>query len=298
MAKQTKKLEWTAIERRVAQAAQDAEDLIVRLNVRATPVDPVAIAHTEGKLLRLCPGNYKNAFDGRLEYLRERQRFLCYYNTKYDHANGGEHAPRTRFSLSHELGHFFIESHHEYLRSGGRCHSSKSEFLIATPVERQADAFAARLLMPDRLICPLVNQEELSVGMIADLARTFRTSFVATAMRTVECTHFYCAVAAIRDGGVAWMRRSAPLVERGVYPGELGPVQSAGARAAWNAFQDGASVIAERPGWARDWFRIYDDDLRARLPVIEQYLPARILKTLLVVITVPEDELLQDDEAD
>ena len=288
-------LDRAAFVQRITVAGQEAEFLIKRLGISKTPVDPIQIAATEGRLLRLCPGNYKNAFDGRLEYLPELRCFLCYYNTKYDCPSDDGHAPRTRFSLGHELAHYFIESHHEYLRAGGRTHPSKSEFLISTPVEQQADAFAAHLLMPDRLFKPLVNQGELSIDIIADLARTFRTSFVSTARRAIECTHFFCAVAAIRDGAIAWIWRGDPLVEKGIYPGPNGPVRSLAGQQAWHAYCSQSNAIPSSTGWARDWFRIYDDDLKRRLPVIESYLPARVMDTLIVLLTVPEDELWDDD---
>lgn len=284
------------IEHRLGIARQDAELLIRRLGINSAPIDPVAIAETERRHLRLCSGNYGNACDGRLEYHPAKRRFVCFFNTKYDRGDGQGHAPRTRFSLAHELGHYFIEDHHEYLRSGGKSHASRSEFVASTPVERQADCFAAQLLMPDQLVKPLVNQDELSVESIALVARTFQTSFVSSALRAVECSHFYGAVAAIRDGKVIWVKPSAPLIERGVYPGERGPIRSKNAQQAWGEFELRTASITGRAGWARDWFRIYNDDLRARLPVTESYLPAPVMDTMLVVLTIPEDELWDDDE--
>lgn len=283
------------MERRLDAARQAAESLIERLDIRKPPVDPLAIAASERRILRLCPGDYKMAFDGRLEYHPSKGRFICFYNTKYDRAEDAGHAPRTRFSLAHELGHFFIESHHEYLRSGGKSHASRSEFVTSTPVEQQADCFAAHLLMPDRLVRPIVNQDELSVELIAHVAATFQTSFMSAALRSVECSHFYGAVVAIREGQIAWMRRSEPLIENGVYPGDLGAVRSSSARDAWEMFKSGGNALSDRTGWARDWFRIYDDDLRARLPVTEAYLHVRVMNTMIVVVSVPEDELLADD---
>ncbi|MBX3323919.1 MAG: ImmA/IrrE family metallo-endopeptidase [Phycisphaeraceae bacterium] len=291
-----KKPEQTAFERRLDIARGDAESLIERLDIRKTPIDPIAIAATERRILRLCPGDYKASFDGRLEYHPSKDRFLCFYNTKYDRPGEQRHAPRTRFSLAHELGHFFIEAHHEYLRSGGKSHPSRSEFVASTPVERQADCFAAHLLMPDRLVKPLVNQEELSVELIDLVASTFQTSFVSAALRAVECSHFFGAVAAVRNGKVIWVKPSAPLIERGVYPGERGPLRSKSAQQAWGEFEAGAASVTDRGGWARDWFRIYNDDLRARLPVTESYLPVRVMDTLVVMLSVPEDELWDDDE--
>jgi len=289
--------ERVALEHRLEVARREAELLIERLAIRRAPVDPIDIAHTERRQLRLCAGNYKNAFDGRLEFHSSKQRFLCFYNTKYDRPSEGKHAPRTRFSLAHELGHFFIEEHHEYLRSGGKSHPSRSEFVRSSPVEQQADCFAAHLLMPDRLVRPVVNQEEISIDLIRQVADSFETSFVSASLRVVECSDFYGGIAAIRGGELAWVRLSVSLIRRGVYPGERGPLRSENARSMWQEFLVTASVPTdERAGWARDWFRVYDDELKGRLPVTEAYLAAPVMDTLLVVLSVPEDEIWVDED--
>lgn len=284
------------IEHRLGIARQDAEFLIRRLGITSAPIDPVSIAHTERTHLRLCNGDYGNAFDGRLEYHSAKRRFVCFFNTKYDRDDGRDHAPRTRFSLAHELGHYFIEDHHEYLRSGGKSHASRSEFVAASPVEQQADCFAAHLLMPDPLVKPIVNQEELSVGLISEVADTFRVSFVSAALRAAETSHFCGAVVALKDGAVTWCRVSKALIDARVYPGQRGSVRSPGGRAAWEQFERGEPVIAPRSGWARDWFRLYDGDRGRSLPVDESYLPVRVMNTLIAIVSIPEDELFDDTD--
>lgn len=284
------------IEHRLGIARQDAELLIRRLGINSAPIDPVAIANTERKRLRLCSGNYGHACDGQLEYHPDKRRFVCFFNTKYDRREEQGHAPRTRFSLAHELGHYFIEGHHEYLRSGGKSHASRSEFVSATPIEQQADCFAAHLLMPDPLVKPIVNQEELSVELISEVANTFRTSFVSAALRSAEVSDFCGAVVALKEGAVAWCRVSKALIDAQIYPGERGPARSQGARIAWEQFERGEHVIAPQCGWARDWFCLYDDERDRTLPVDESYLPVRVMNTLIAVISVPEDELYDDSD--
>ncbi len=88
-----------------------------------------------------------------MEYHRSRNRFLLLYNTKYDaYLLPGQHHPRTRFSIAHELGHYFLEPHRAYLRRTGKSHPSKGEFLSDRTIEMEADAFAAGLLMPSALL--------------------------------------------------------------------------------------------------------------------------------------------------
>lgn len=296
MKKNLTNLDRAKFEHRLGIARQDAEFLIRRLGISSIPIDPVEIARTERKHLRLCGGNYGNAFDGRLEYHPSKQRFVCFYNTKYDRDDGRGHAPRTRFSLAHELGHYFIEDHHEYLRSGGKSHASRSEFVTSTPIEQQADCFAAHLLMPDPLVKPLVNQDELSVELISEVANAFNTSFVCAALRAAEVTHFCGAVVALRKNAIQWFRPSDALIEAGIYPGDRGSIRSAAAQAAWVQFLNNEPLEKSRSGWARDWFRIYDDDRFRSLPVDEFYLPVRSMETLIVVLSVPEDELFEYED--
>ncbi len=44
------------------------------------------------------------------------------------------------------------------------------------------------------------------------------------------------------------------------------------------------------------WLRTYDKDHLEGLPVTEHYLPVPVMDTLVVLLTVPEDELVPDDE--
>jgi hypothetical protein len=43
-----------------------------------------------------------------------------------------------------------------------------------------------------------------------------------------------------------------------------------------------------------DWFQTFRSDDQKFLPVFEHYLPVPVTNTLLVILTVPEDELFPD----
>ena len=203
-------------------AAEQAEALLERLGMTSAPINPVQVAASEEPLLILKSGDYRDRFDGRLEYHTRRNRFILFYNTKYNGlAEAGLH-PRTRFSIAHELGHYFLDEHHDYLVHGGGSHGSKSEFFSHVLTEREADAFAAALLMPKRLMRPMVNSGELTLRRIDELARHFHTSNVSTAIEAVKLSHFPCALVGIRDGLIAWTFLSQSLREAGCYPRERG----------------------------------------------------------------------------
>ena len=75
--------------------------------------------------------------------LRPERRFVIYYQEGYAHVAD----VRVRFSLAHELGHFYIESHRERL-CAGEAHDSEQGLISDKKREREADAFAASLLIP------------------------------------------------------------------------------------------------------------------------------------------------------
>ena len=161
-------------------------------------------------------------------------------------------------------------------------------------MEQEADTFAANLLLPQRLFRPLVNEAELTLDRIEELADWFETSRVSTAIRAVVYSDFYCAVAGIRNGVVAWTFLSQPLVRAGFYPGPKGVLTSPYAKSRWPSFLGGDTSRAQNAGWAGEWFRVYEGTL-GRKPVTEEYLPVQIMNTLLVFLNIPEDEIYQDD---
>lgn len=276
------------------RATEQAESLIQSLGCAAPPVDPLAVAASETPILIARGDDFRDRFDGQLEYHASKRRFLLLFNTKYD--RGEEHHPRTRFSIAHELGHYFIAPHHAYLRGGGKPHPSHDEFASAVDMEREADAFAAGLLMPSHLLGPRVNEIDLSLARIRELAEEFHTSLVSTAIRGAQVSHFPTAVAGIRDGNVMWQFQAECLVEAGCYPGERGPLRSSDARRAWAEFQSGTAARSRGTSYIKEWFRTYEKTEFDHRPVIEEYLPVPSMQTLVVVLSIPEDELYDDDD--
>jgi hypothetical protein len=100
-----------------------------------------------------------------------------------------------RFTVAHELGHYFLPGHPEKLFPGGDgIHESKSGFISDDPTERQADCFAGALLMPERLFHRAVNRAGSGFAAIEKLARECKTSITATAIRYSHFTEEACAI--------------------------------------------------------------------------------------------------------
>ena len=217
------KIQYQARANREKEAGNLAKEILEVNDMLQAPVDPLAFVKLEAPRLRVRSGNFGSQCDGQLEYHRDSDTFLLFYNNKYDCGLAdGQHHPRTRFSIAHELGHFYIEHHRFALMKGVQPHSSKNEFSSEVIIEREADSFAAGLLMPTPIFRPMVNQGELSIDRIREISVHFRTSWVSTAIRSVQHSDFPCEVVGIRDGSIVWRFRPEgnrdPLIEGGCYP--------------------------------------------------------------------------------
>lgn len=132
------------------------------------PVDPVAIANDAGIHVRSSKfgGTYKESVLG---YIEKRDGQVCIV------VNQDNPPTRRRFTCAHELAHFYL--HHD---------GDELEFLdlrstIRTPLEREADIFAAELLMPERVLRD--EHASLLFPTIEELARRFGVSRQAMQIR-------------------------------------------------------------------------------------------------------------------
>jgi len=100
-----------------------------------------------------------------------------------------------RFTVAHELGHFFLPGHPQLLfPKGDGIHQSNSGFISQEREERQADQFAAALLMPERLFTKAIDKAGTGFPAIQSLASLCKTSITATAIRFAKYTDEQVAV--------------------------------------------------------------------------------------------------------
>jgi hypothetical protein len=72
----------------------------------------------------------------------------------------------------------------------------------------------------------------------------------------------------------------------------------AGALAKWQAFASGCQLDNEGQAVARAWCQTYDNDRADGAPVSEHYFGVPPTQTLLILLTIPEEELYPDDDDD
>jgi len=288
--------EWETAQEQQRLASVMAEDILQVSGYNAAPIEPLSLIKRQGPALRCAGSDFGSRFDGQLEYHPSKKRFLLFYNNKYDvDCEPGTHHPRTRFSIAHELGHYFLDHHRQLLLQGKKPHKSTSEFRSDVQIEREADAFAAALLMPSQLLRPAINDAQLSIPRIMEVAGKFNTSLVSTAIRSVQHTHFPCGIFGIRNDGVAWSFVSLPLTLSRVYPRGRKASLSATAQEQWKKFKMGQARPGEREVRAKEWFTIYPEEF-ADIWATEEYLPAPVLDTLLVLVRIEESELIPESE--
>ena len=122
-------------------------------------------------------------------------------------------AGRKNFTVAHELGHFVLPGH-EF--SGAVCGPSDiGNWGDATQeLEREADEFAAELLLPSGYAGPRFKSESPSLGIIQTVADESNASLSATAWRYCDLVSERCAVVWSKKGKVSWYK---PSPEFGFY---------------------------------------------------------------------------------
>ena len=180
------------------------------------PVDPFFIAREEE--IDLLPGTYDNCFDGRIEYRRGPAGLGHFYLFHAETEPPFRPEGRVRFSVAHELGHFYLPGHRERLLNG-ESHGSQSDFVSKKQREREADRFAARLLMPQDLFeeqvrtrddfCTLLDLQQLA-------GKVFNTSLTSTILRYVDLNFEPCCVVVAENGVISWSRASEDMRDQGL----------------------------------------------------------------------------------
>jgi hypothetical protein len=185
-----------------------AKQHLIALDMWRLPVDPFAIAKQEG--IELAPGQYGEGFDARIKYVRSEEAFILFYRE----AQYGPTEGRVRFTLGHELGHYYIPHHRAHLLHG-ESHNSVTDFRSRNPFEEQADEFSSALLMPHELYAAKLREWRLENCNLRDFCRlaerAFHTSLTSTVRRYVEFDWEECSMVVSENGAVKWAKHSASM---------------------------------------------------------------------------------------
>ena len=110
---------------------------------------------------------------------------------------------RKRFTIAHEIGHYILPGHDEH---GSICKPADIESWSesAADRERQANDFAAALLIPESVVISHEGRTPPSFKTIENIANECTASLSASAWRYCDITGEQCAVVWSEEGKVVW----------------------------------------------------------------------------------------------
>ena len=275
---------------RLKMAKRRGEALVSELGIRSLPVDPFAIAESRGIVVKAKP-DAAAGVSGML--LRHDDTFGILYATHVS-SEGFQ-----RFSVAHELGHYFLDGHIDQILPTDGYHASHAGFVSADPYEGEADNFAAGLLMPSDLFRQALRDHEPGVTAVEAAAHLCGTSLTATAIRYAELTDDavaivvstgrridYCCLSATMKSlpQITWLR-SGSSVPLGTATAQLNSDPTRIARA--NRAESDIDI--------RDWL----DGTRS-VRGIEEVIGLGSYGKTLTVLTCPSlvDETYQEDDVE
>jgi hypothetical protein len=121
---------------------------------------------------------------------------------------------RRKFTVSHEFGHYLL--HRTKLPTGIECDEKVVTRREGKGIEKEADEFAAGLLMPlDDFRACIGPDDKPSLDDLVGAAQRYGVSLMASALRWLEYTNRRAVFVVSRDGGAKWARSSQPAFKTG-----------------------------------------------------------------------------------
>ena len=163
----------------------------------------------EEETLKVFYDDYgRNTFDGLTMFEPSTDEFYIHINT----ARGNRpNSPKGRFTLAHELGHYMLPHHRLALMRGTMQPHGSISYLTdnkSWKIEREADDYAASLLMPLGPFNAFAKGKTFDFQLFQDLADVFMVSLSAAALRFVEIGNYPIMVVYAVDKKIRWVRKS------------------------------------------------------------------------------------------
>jgi Zn-dependent peptidase ImmA (M78 family) len=228
-----------------------AEFIALKYDSKITPLDEII----EEEELSVYYDDYGNGyFDGMTMF--ENNQFFIHLNTgkgnKKDSARG-------RFTLAHELGHYFIDTHRIGLKKGAlRPHPSITNQKQHHIIEREADYFAACLLMPESRFKGDILRKKFSPELLDSLKNLYNVSRTACVLRYADIGNHPLLIIYAIDGVIRWTHSSEDFPFKTLlYDGKVPENMVIG-----EYFQNKKDVDVYRTEqvWAIDCFRYVRDE--------------------------------------
>jgi len=188
---------------KLRQACLCGEGKAAECDFTMLPVDPFKIASEVGITVEAKPDTAIGV-SGML--LKHGNNFGILYATHIK-SEGFQ-----RFSVGHELGHYFLPGHIDALLKNN-FHESRAGFASNDQYEMEADQFSVGLLMPRKLFIPAMRKAGDGLAAIERLAGLCRASLTSTAIRFAQCSSEPIAVIISTGKNVDYCVMSGALKE-------------------------------------------------------------------------------------
>jgi Zn-dependent peptidase ImmA (M78 family) len=238
-----------------------AEFLALEHSETITPLNKIA----DLEELQVFYDNYENAFDGILIF---DKNFYIHLNTNLGNFPDKE---RGRFTLAHELGHYFIDSHRIALKAGLiKPHPSWHNKNKHQIIEREADFFASCILMPEKRFRKDCEQyQKFEYQVIENLAKQYLVSITACAIRFADIGTHPIMIVYMENNHIVWKWQSKDFRFWKLANGkETVPFDSL----AGKYFKTGSGHKRTEELWGVDWFDGISND-NINFKVFEQVIP-------------------------
>jgi hypothetical protein len=187
--------------------------------------------------------------------------------------------------VAHELGHFCIPSH---LNETYSCSiEDLNNYRENKPAEKEANEFAAELLMPLQWIAQAIKTQDISMQLIKTLAEEYETSLTSTALKVKSHCSDRIAVVYSKSGGVAWFNK-AKAFDLHLNTGKLSSLSLAA------KISQPTSLYPEMKGTVP--LEAWTYDIRNYEHMIAESLYMPYLNAVLTVLMIPCDEFVEEFE--
>lgn len=233
-----------------------AEFIALQFNQKITPLEEIV----SDEKLEVFYDNYEsNTFDGMTIY--DNGEFYIHLNI--DKGNYADRE-RGRFTLAHELGHYFIDTHRIGLKNGLlEPHPSFTNKAQFTAIEREADYFASCLLMPEERFRKDIGNRKFGIDVIDFLRTEYKVSRTACALRFADTGNYPLLVVYAENNRVKWTYSSEDFPFKVLINDNIVP-QNTVMGDYFNNNQN-ADIFKTEQVWAIDCFKyVRDEDLQRK----------------------------------
>lgn len=231
-----------------------AEYIALQFDEKITPLEKIL----EDEELEVFYDNYENnTFDGMTIF--DSGKFYIHLNLDKQNFPGSD---RGRFTLAHELGHYFIDAHRIGLRNGllepHPSHTNKAQFFS---IEREADYFASCILMPEERFRKDVGNKKFGIEVIDFLKTEYKVSRTACALRFADIGNYPLLVVYAEKNIIKWSYSSEDFPFKWLINDKIVPLNTVMGDYFRNNHD--ADVFKTEPVWAIDCFKyVRDEDVR------------------------------------